>query len=117
EPDERARLEAAAVRISGAVPAGDVPAWLVSLDVLICPHVVSPFTLSLDGIKAHEYLASGKPVVATPTSGFQDMHDIAGFAVVDAADFVDAVAGANGPVSWPGTRGVSWADRARDFAV
>lgn len=42
-----------------------------AFDVLICPHVVSAFTLSLDAIKAYEYAAAGRPVVATPTSGFQ----------------------------------------------
>jgi teichuronic acid biosynthesis glycosyltransferase TuaH len=117
-PDERAILSAeSAVRLHGAVPADKVPEWLVSLDVLICPHVVSPFTLSLDGIKAHEYLASGKPVVATPTSGFQDMRAVSGFAVVAGAEFVHAVARSNGQVVAPGSRGVSWAERAREFAA
>ena len=33
--------------------------------MLICPHLVDEFTLSLDAIKAHEYLATDRPVVAT----------------------------------------------------
>lgn len=118
KPAERARLAGEpALRFEGSVPAADVPAWLVSLDVLVCPHVVSPFTLSLDGIKAHEYLATGKPVVATPTSGFQDMQDIDGFSVVDRSGFIDAVAHGGGTVAAPGSRGVSWAERAREFAA
>jgi teichuronic acid biosynthesis glycosyltransferase TuaH len=117
-PAERALLAAEpAVRVHGAVSAADVPGWLVSLDVLVCPHVISPFTLSLDGIKAHEYLASGKPVVATPTSGFQDMREVEGFSVVDRAGFVQAVAQADGAIAAPGSRGVSWGERAREFAA
>jgi teichuronic acid biosynthesis glycosyltransferase TuaH len=118
KPAERARLAAEpAIKLHGAVSAAEVPGWLVSLDVLVCPHVMSPFTLSLDGIKAHEYLASGKPVVATPTSGFQDMRDVTGFSVVEPAGFVDAVVRANGAVAVPGARGVSWGERAREFAA
>jgi teichuronic acid biosynthesis glycosyltransferase TuaH len=61
------------IALQGAVAAVDVPSWLVAFDVLICPHVVTPFTLSLDAIKAYEYLATPRPVVATPTSGFQEL--------------------------------------------
>src|SRR5262249_27488113 len=73
EPDARRLLVSAGVRLYGAVPAEQVPSWLVSADVLVCPHVVDDFTLSLDAIKAHEYLATDRPIVATPTSGFQSI--------------------------------------------
>lgn len=77
------------VRIHGAVPSEDVPSWLVSFDALICPHRVTAFTLSLDAIKAHEYLATTRPVIATPTSGFQRL-EAPGLTVTE-LDFPDAV--------------------------
>ena len=62
------------ITLHGSVPAPEVPSWLVAFDVLICPHVITEFTLSLDAIKAYEYLATSRPVVATPTSGFQELN-------------------------------------------
>jgi hypothetical protein len=77
--------------------------------------VVSGFTLSLDAIKAYEYLATDRPVVATPTSGFQNQSapglyvETDGFAVAvrQAAEGHDRF-----------QRDVSdWDDRARQFAA
>lgn len=116
-PAERVRLDAEpGIVRTGAVPAPDVPRWALAFDVLVCPHLVTDFTRSLDGIKAHEYLASGRPVVATPTSGFQDLLDETGVQVVDRAAFADAVAAAPMPTA-PGVRGASWAGRAVEFAA
>src|SRR4051794_30095527 len=53
------------VVVHGAVSAEEVPRWMAAMDVLVSPHRVDAFTLSLDAIKAYEYAASGKPVVAT----------------------------------------------------
>jgi teichuronic acid biosynthesis glycosyltransferase TuaH len=113
----RERLAAVpALRRHGAVPSSDVPSWLVAMDTLVLPHVVTDFTLSLDAIKAYEYLAAEKPIVATPTSGFQHLVS-PGLTVVDADIFVAAVAkslAAGGRFS----RTVpTWADRAREFAT
>jgi teichuronic acid biosynthesis glycosyltransferase TuaH len=103
--------------LEGPVPPKEVPAWTVSFDVVISPHVVSPFTLSLDAIKSYEYLASGRPVVATPTSGFQYLSS-ARLVVAQGGDFVDAVVNAIGrPRTMVGVDVVgSWSDRAREFA-
>ncbi len=68
---EEARLREAGVVLNGPVPSDAVASWMASMDVLVSPHLVSDFTLSLDAIKSYEYLATGLPVVATPTSGFQ----------------------------------------------
>ena len=87
----RARLEGSGkVRLHGPVPAADVAGWGKAMDVLVCPHLVNDFTLSLDAIKAYEYLASGRPFVATPTSGFQHLDDAV--AVRSRDVFVDSVA-------------------------
>jgi teichuronic acid biosynthesis glycosyltransferase TuaH len=115
---ERDRLAAEpSITLDGAVAASEVPQWLLSLDVLICPHLVTAFTLSLDGIKAHEYLASGRPIVATATSGFQLLAGEPGVWIVQPTQFADAVAAAVGKGVEPGGRGVSWAERAEEFAA
>jgi teichuronic acid biosynthesis glycosyltransferase TuaH len=106
----------ASIHSHGAVPAADVPAWLVAMHALVLPHVVTDFTLSLDAIKAYEYLAAGKPIVATPTSGFQDL-EAAGLSVVDAGIFVAAVAEALAGDPTFSRSVPTWADRAREFAA
>lgn len=110
----RARLDAVGVRRKGPVPHIEVPGWMRAFDVLICPHLVTPFTLSLDAIKAYEYAAAGRPVVATPTSGFQASSAADGI-ITDRSGFVastvavlGATAGQGGPSS-----PVGWDQRAR----
>lgn len=74
DPTSRARLDQAAhVIIHRPVPSSEVPGWMAAMDVLVAPHHKNAFTLSLDAIKAYEYVASRRPVVATSTSGFQHM--------------------------------------------
>ena len=65
---------------AGVVPLGrrtweEVPAYLQHADVLLVPHLVNPFTDSLDPIKLYEYRAVGHPVVSTPVAGFRDSGD------------------------------------------
>jgi glycosyltransferase involved in cell wall biosynthesis len=74
----------------GARPSGDVPSYLQHADVLVVPHVVTPFTDSLDPIKLYEYQAAGRPVVATPVAGFRDVDDDR-VTVADHETFVSAV--------------------------
>jgi teichuronic acid biosynthesis glycosyltransferase TuaH len=66
-------LRLAGVRILGPRPYADVPAYLQHADVVIVPHLVTPFTESLDPIKAYECLAVGTPAVATPVAGFRGL--------------------------------------------
>jgi hypothetical protein len=65
-----------------------VPAYLQHADVVIVPHVITPFTESLDPIKAYECQAIGTPTVATPVAGFRD---IKGITVSEAPGFVPAI--------------------------
>ncbi len=70
---DRARLEALGnVFLVPAVPYARVPDFLRAFDVNLVPHVVTPFTESLNPIKLWEYLAAGKPIVATRVAGFRD---------------------------------------------
>ncbi len=103
------------ITLHGSVPASDVPSWLTAFDVLISPHVVSQFTLSLDAIKAYEYLATGRPVVATPTSGFQNLAAPGLF--VKTVDFADAVRLAAEKRESFQREVPDWDDRAVQFAA
>jgi teichuronic acid biosynthesis glycosyltransferase TuaH len=71
------------VRLLGPRAYSDLPGYLQHADVLIVPHLLSPFTESLDPIKAYEFLAVGTPTVATPVPGFRDHPDAFELAVGD----------------------------------
>ena len=71
---ETARLAAVpSVHLLGARPYDEVPAYLQHADLVVVPHLVNPFTESLDPIKAYECLAAGRPTVATPVAGFRGL--------------------------------------------
>lgn len=71
EPRATAALTAAGAVVLGPRPYRDVPAYLQHADLLVVPHATTPFVESLDPIKAREFLAVGRPVVATPVAGFR----------------------------------------------
>ncbi len=83
------RLNDAGAIILGSRPYRDLPAYLQHADVMVVPHQRSPFVQSLDPIKAREFIAVGRPVVATPVAGFQDQDPP--IRVADREHFVDAV--------------------------
>jgi len=66
------RLTRANIVFTGPVPYAAIPKFMQAFDVCIAPHRVTPFTESLNPIKLWEYLAAGKPIVATPVAGFRD---------------------------------------------
>ncbi len=91
EAADRARLAACPnVVLPGPVPYTRVPQWMRAFDVCIAPHLVSAFTESLNPIKLWEYLAAGKPIVATDIAGFRDFPQFVRIAP-DAAGFARAV--------------------------
>jgi glycosyltransferase involved in cell wall biosynthesis len=77
------------VVVMGPRPYEDVPAYLQHADVVVVPHVVTPFTESLDPIKAYECLAVGRPTVATPVAGFRELGEPV--VAVPASAFVETV--------------------------
>lgn len=120
EASRLALLGTGRVVLHGPVGHHAVPGIMAGADVLLCPHVVDDFTMSLDAIKSFEYLATTRPIVATPTSGFQLLTNAPGLQVVSAADFPSAVALAlaASPGGWKGrAAGAGWAGRARQFAL
>jgi glycosyltransferase involved in cell wall biosynthesis len=53
------------VRLLGAVPYDDLPAVVAAFDVALIPYLENDYTRSCFPLKLYEYLAAGKPVVAT----------------------------------------------------
>jgi glycosyltransferase involved in cell wall biosynthesis len=78
------------LRIPGQAPYEQLPQLMRGFDVCITPHLVTPFTESLNPLKLWEYLAAGKPIVATDVAGFRDY---AGWVRIahDPAEFLAAV--------------------------
>jgi len=64
------------VHLCGPAPYAEIPRRMAGFDVCIVPHVMTPFTESLNPIKLWEYLASGKPVVSTNVAGFRDYSEL-----------------------------------------
>jgi teichuronic acid biosynthesis glycosyltransferase TuaH len=91
EPPEQARLEQTGrVIFQAPVSYRELPAYMRAFDVCITPHRVTPFTESLNPIKLWEYLAAGKPMVATPVAGFRDFPHLVHLAG-DASTFLEAL--------------------------
>ena len=116
-PESHARLAAIGVKLLGPRPYADVPAYLQHADVVIVPHKVTPFTESLDPIKAYECLAVGRPVVATEVAGFRELGEPV--RAVPPDRFVAEVAGriAHRLPSVPADPppAIDWADRVLEF--
>jgi glycosyltransferase involved in cell wall biosynthesis len=54
------------VIFAGVKPYTELPGWAKAIDVCILPYVQTPLVLASSPLKLREYLASGKPLVATP---------------------------------------------------
>ncbi len=117
-PDPRLRGDN--VRFVGAVPYARLPEAMASFDVALLPYVRSELTRSINPLKLREYLASGRPIVAT------SLPEVARYApevrLADTAEAtIVAVAGAlAGPSDRRAARaallaGETWDDRARTF--
>lgn len=117
--EQQSQLDAAGVVRLGARPAATVPAYLQHADVLVVPHLVTPFTESLDPIKAYEYAAAARPVVSTPVAGFRRFDSFAlrsrGLFPRAVSDVLNAVP--RGARSSPDTSIQGWQERASEFAV
>lgn len=103
------------VRLLGPRPYARVPAYLQHADAVIVPHRVSPFTDSLDPIKAYECLAIDTPTVATPIAGFREQ--AGALEVVEPSAFAARLADILAGRVAPRERGVpiGWQERALTF--
>ena len=86
-PSDTERLRRHGVRLLGPRAYDVLPAYLQHAAVLVVPHVVDTFTAGLDPIKAYEYAAAGRPVLATPVAGFVDGSAGSGVTVAERATF------------------------------
>lgn len=73
----RARLSALQnVQLVGAQPPATLPNWVQSFDVCLIPFLKNELTAGIYPLKANEYLAAGKPVVATPFANLTDFDGV-----------------------------------------
>ncbi len=119
-PQVTRRLVAAGAVFLGPRSYADIPGYMQHAELIVVPHVVTPFTESLDPIKAREIMAAGSRCVATPVAGFRDL----GFPVTIASRkaFVRTVTEAlmakpeaRCHKAGPGEVDVSWTSRAAEF--
>lgn len=64
------------VKLLGARPYAELPAYMAAFDICMVPHKVNAFTDSLDPLKLYEYFACAKPVVSTRCAGFRDFSEL-----------------------------------------
>jgi teichuronic acid biosynthesis glycosyltransferase TuaH len=74
--DQQALTQFSNIVFTGAQPYSALPNIMRSFDVCMVPHLVTPFTESLNPIKLWEYLAAGKPIVSTNVAGFRDFSEL-----------------------------------------
>ncbi|MFI6762310.1 glycosyltransferase [Micromonospora sp. NPDC050417] len=93
-PAGRAPLERLAnVLLVDAVPFAETPAILRACDVTMIPYRVNGLIDYVHPKKCYEYLALGKPVVATPLPALRELRELRGAVRLagDAAEFTAAV--------------------------
>jgi glycosyltransferase involved in cell wall biosynthesis len=74
----------------GRVPVTEVPVVIKSMDVCLLPYKINPWTANIDSLKLYEYLACGKPVVATGVPAAREFADLVRIAN-DASGFERAI--------------------------
>jgi glycosyltransferase involved in cell wall biosynthesis len=95
EGGARSRLDELGKRHSnltwlGLQPYADLPSVIAAFDVALIPYAVNPYTRNVFPLKVYEYLAAGKPVVASgvPSVAHLDPHVVL---APDRASFVAAI--------------------------
>ena len=78
------------VALVGVKPYADLPRWAKAIDVCILPYTQSEWTERSSPLKLREYLAAGKPVVATPFPEAQIFGSLVQIAA-DGPGFVSAI--------------------------
>ena len=90
-PKDSDRLKALPnVVLVGPRPYERMPEYMRVFDICITPHLVTPFTESLNPIKLWDYLAVGKPIISTPVAGFRDYPEFV-YLARNAEEFAQAV--------------------------
>lgn len=74
--------ERANLHYVGALPQAELPAVLRGCSACLIPYHLNEYTAAVSPLKLYEYLASGRPVVATPIPSLRD-EDIPGLRLAD----------------------------------
>jgi len=110
------------VILAGFKPYGELPRYLAACDVLVAPYVRSESTAALQPLKIPEYLATGKPIVATWIPALEAMADVV-MLVDDTPAFLSAIERAAAAPAVGRSeriaraRAWSWESRARELAA
>lgn len=88
--DVRAAEKLPNVRFLGEKPYAELPAFLHAFDVCLIPFLITELTRCTNPVKVYEYLAAGKPVVATPLPELEAIEAPVHIAA-DAPAFVTAI--------------------------
>jgi polysaccharide pyruvyl transferase CsaB len=85
--DDIAKLDLPNVHLLGSKPYAEIPSYLEHFDVCVIPFVLNEVTKATDPVKLYEYLARGKPVVATAMAELSECADLI-YIARDAEDYV-----------------------------
>jgi glycosyltransferase involved in cell wall biosynthesis len=119
QADTDQRLRKAGAVLLGPRAYERLPGYLQHADVLVVPHRVTPFTESLDPIKAREFQALGRPTLSTPVAGFRHLGPPV--SVAPRESYVHTLLGLLAAPALPAGPGgpagqlTSWSSRAADF--
>jgi len=82
----------------GSRPYGDMASLLAAFDVCIIPFVLNQVTHATDPVKLYEYLAQGKPVVATDMAEIRRCGEIVRLATAPLSSLASSI------WRWPSAR-------------
>ena len=109
------------VFLIGPQPPSVLPSWVHQFDVCLIPFLQNDFTAGIYPLKANEYLAAGKAVIATPFADLSDFDAVIQMAN-NAADFQRIIAenlaenGQYAPQRRQFAAQNAWTARAEDMA-
>lgn len=98
------------VHLQAPLPRSEVPAVVAAADVCLLPHARTPLTQAMSPLKAYEYLAGGRPVVATDLEPVRNISPRISL-VGRGASFGEAVASALGQEPQPETERLAFLER------
>jgi glycosyltransferase involved in cell wall biosynthesis len=78
------------VHLLGRKPVHEVPLYISACDVCLLPYRVNEWTRNIDSLKLYEYLACGKPIVATDVPAAQRFSSVVRIAKSE-RDFVSSM--------------------------
>lgn len=74
--DDISSIDLPNVHLLGSKPYAEIPSYLEHFDVCVIPFVLNEVTKATDPVKLYEYLARGKPVVATAMAELAECGDL-----------------------------------------